>query len=58
MSILIWDENQERQRFFKLPTWAYRKWRGDTIEMYEIMKNLYDKAAAPFMKLWTEMEYS
>ena len=47
--------HQERLKFLKVPLLAYRTWRGDMIEVFKIMKNQYDKEAAPFMKPWTQM---
>ena len=37
----------------ELPTLG--RWRGDMIEVYNIMKNLHHKVAVPFKKLSTEM---
>ena len=37
----------ERLKLLKLPTLAYRRLRGDMIEVYKIMHELYDNESAP-----------
>jgi hypothetical protein len=43
----------ERLRRLKLPTLAYRRLRGDMIEMYKILTGKYDPRVAKFIKMNT-----
>ena len=45
----------ERLKKLKLPTLAYRRIRGDMIEMYKIMSNKYNKKACNFIQLSEEI---
>ena len=45
----------ERLKKLNLPTLAYRRLRGDMIEMYKIIKGIYDKESALFLKMWTDI---
>ena len=38
---------ENRFKFLNLPTLTYRRFRGDMIETYKILNNLYDKNAVP-----------
>ena len=42
----------ERLKLLKLPTLAYRRLRGDMIEVYKIMHELYDNESAPNLLKW------
>jgi len=42
---------QERLRKLQLPTLAFRRLRGDMIETFKILTNVYDKEAAPLLEL-------
>ena len=44
----------DRLRKLKLPTLAYRRTRGDMIELYKIINGVYDKSVGNFIKLWRE----
>ena len=46
---------EERLKTLKLPTLSYRCWRGDLIEVYKMLNGFYDKEAASFINLWTEV---
>ena len=37
----------ERLKLHKLPTLAYRRLRGDMIEVYKIIHNIYDHESVP-----------
>ena len=37
----------ERLKLLKLPTLAYRRLRGDMIEVYKIIHNIYDHESVP-----------
>ena len=37
----------ERLKLFKLPTLAYRRLRGDMIEVYKIIHKIYDHESIP-----------
>ena len=37
----------ERFKWLKLPTLAYRRSRGDMIEVYKIIHNIYDHESVP-----------
>jgi len=41
---------EERLIQLKIPTLAYRRIRGDMIEVYKIMNEIYDKNVTPFLK--------
>ena len=43
----------ERLQKLKLPTLAYRRIRGDMIEMYKIVNNVYDSQVCNFINLWS-----
>ena len=45
----------ERLKKLNLPTLAYRRLRGDMIEIYKIIKGIYDKESASFLKMWTDI---
>ena len=45
----------ERLKKLNLPTLAYKRLRGDMIETYKIIKGLYDKESASFLKMWTDI---
>ena len=45
----------ERLKKLNLPTLAYRRLRGDMIETYKIIKGIYDKESASFLKMWTDI---
>ena len=45
----------ERLKLLKLPTLAYRRLRGDIIEVYKIMHELYDKESAPNLLKWEDV---
>ena len=42
---------KQRLKTLKLPTLSYRRLRGDMIEVYKIIKGVYDKEAASFLKM-------
>jgi hypothetical protein len=44
----------ERLKKLGLPTFAYRRIRGDMIEVYKIIKGCYDREASSFLKLMNE----
>ena len=44
----------ERLRKLKLPTLAYRRLRGDLIEAYKIINEIYDPETVKFLKMWKE----
>jgi hypothetical protein len=44
----------ERLKKIGLPTLAYRRIRGDMIEVYNIIKGCYDREASSFLKLMSE----
>ena len=46
---------EERLRTLKLPTLLYRRLRGDMIEVYKIIKGVYDKEVASFLKMWSDV---
>ena len=46
---------EERLRTLKLPTLSYRRLRGDMIEVYKIIKGVYDKEVASFLKMWSDV---
>ena len=39
----------------KFPTLSYHCWRGDLIEVYQMLHGFYDKEAGSFIKLWAEV---
>ena len=45
----------ERLKLLKLPTFAYRRLRGDMIEVYKIMHELYDNESAPNLLKWEDV---
>ena len=45
----------KRLRALNLPTLSYRRIRGDMIEIYKIIKEIYDSNATKFIKLWKDM---
>ena len=45
----------ERLKLLKLPTLAYRRLRGDIIEVYKIMHELYDNEPAPNLLKWEDV---
>ena len=45
----------ERLKLLKLPTLAYRRLRGDMIEVYKIMHELYDNESAPNFLKWEDV---
>ena len=45
----------ERLKLMKLPTLAYRRLRGDMIEVYKIMHELYDNESAPNLLKWEDV---
>ena len=45
----------KRLKKLNLPTLAYRRLRGDMIEIYKIIKGIYDKESASFLKMWTDI---
>jgi hypothetical protein len=45
----------ERLKKLGLPTLAYRRIRGDMIEVYKIIKGCYDREASSFLKLMSEI---
>ena len=44
----------DRLKMLKLPTLAYRRLRGDLLEIYKILNGQYDKDTVQFVKLWKE----
>ena len=44
----------QRLKKLGLPTLAYRRIRGDMIEVYKIIKGCYDREASSFLKLGNE----
>ena len=44
----------ERLKILKLPTLAYRRLRGDLLEIYKILNGHYDKDTVQFIKLWKD----
>ena len=46
---------QERLKKLNLPTLAYRRIRGDMIETFKIVKGFYDREAASFLKMWSDI---
>ena len=44
----------DRLKMLKLPTLAYRRLRGDLLEIYKILNGQYDKDTVQFIKLWKE----
>ena len=47
---------EERLKKLKLPTLVYRRIRGDMIETYKILNNIYDNAASNFLKCRNRLE--
>ena len=45
----------ETLKLLKLPTLAYRRLRGDMIEVYKIMHELYDNESAPNLLKWEDV---
>ena len=45
---------EERLRTLKLPTQSYQRLRGDMIEVYKIIKGVYDKVAS-ILKMWSDV---
>ena len=45
----------ERLKLLKLPSLAYRRLRGDMIEVYKIMHELYDNESAPNLLKWEDV---
>ena len=45
----------ERLKKLNLPILAYRRLRGDMFETYKIIKGIYDKESASFLKMWTDI---
>ena len=45
----------ERLKKLNLLTLAYRRLRGDMTETYKIIKGIYDKESASFLKMWTDI---
>ena len=43
---------EDRLRALKLPTLAYRRLRGDMIEVYKMMSGLYDTAVPPLLQVY------
>ena len=39
---------EERMESLKLPSLAYRRMRGDVIEMYKYIHNIYEVPSKPF----------
>ena len=44
----------ERLNKLKLPTLAYRRVRGDLIEMFKISHNIYDSKVCTFVHMWKD----
>ena len=44
----------ERLRKLKLPTLAYRRLRGDLIEIYKKTSGVYDERVCDFVKMWSQ----
>ena len=44
-------EYNERLKFLSLPTLAYRRIRGDMIEVFKIINGKYDKQVTPCLKM-------
>ena len=44
----------DRLKMLKLPTLAYRRLRGDLLEIYKILNGQYDKDTVQFVKLWKD----
>ena len=44
----------DRLRKLKLPTLAYRRTRGDMIELYKIINGVYDNTVENVIKLWRD----
>ena len=42
-------------KLLKLPTLAYRRLRGDMIEVYKIMHEMYDNESAPNILKWEDV---
>ena len=45
----------ERLKLLKLPTLAIRRLRGDMIEVYKIMHEMYDIESAPNLLKWEDV---
>ena len=45
---------EDRLKKLKLPTLAYRRLRGDLIEIFKIVKGYYDQNTVKFIKFWTK----
>ena len=45
----------EKLKLLKLPTLAYRRLRGDMIEVYKIMHEMYDNESAPNLLKWEDV---
>ena len=43
---------EERLRALKLPTLVYRRHRGDMIEVYKLVHEIYDATAEPIIQFW------
>ena len=46
---------QERLKKLNLLTLTYRRLRGDMIETFKIVKGFYDREAASFLKMWSDI---
>ena len=44
----------DRLKALKLPTLKYRRYRGDMIELFKIIKGIYDRACVPHFE-YTEL---
>ena len=42
---------KDRLRYLNLPTLKYRRLRGDMLETYKILNDIYDNEAAPVLEL-------
>ena len=42
---------RERLMYLQLPTLKYRRFRGDMLEVYKILNDIYDSQTVPFLPL-------
>ena len=51
MPSLKYLPNEDRLKALKLPILIYRRFRGDMLETYKILYNIYDKSVTPTLIL-------